>query len=70
MPAKKDDPTEEDWKDAEEHLHTVENEYLKLLGVPGVNVFFFFNVVLPPIRGRWNTGIRDRKLFDDIMELK
>lgn len=58
------------WGEAEEHLCEIESQYLNLMGRHGVNTSFFFHVVLPPIRGRFNNGIRDEKLYLDIMELK
>ena len=59
-----------DWDEAEEHLHEVEQRYLNVMGLPGVNVSFFFLHVLTRIRGRWNAGVRDEKLFDEIMALE
>lgn len=62
--------TKADWEEAEEHLREVEEQYLSLMGMPGVNVSFFFIAVLPPIRGAFNQGIRDEALYDKIMALK
>ncbi|MCA1799902.1 MAG: hypothetical protein LC687_00285 [Actinobacteria bacterium] len=59
-----------DWEAAEDHLQVVEEQYLSLMGIPGVNVSFFFISVLPPIRGAFNQGIRDKDLYDRIMALK
>lgn len=59
-----------DWEEAEEHLHEIEQSYLEVMGLPGNNTAVFFTVILPNIRGRWNSGVRDRRLYDDIMGLK
>lgn len=59
-----------DWEVAEERLIEIEQQYLSLMGIPGVNVSFFFIAVLPPIRGAFNQGIRDKDLYDRIMALK
>lgn len=59
-----------DWDEAEQHLKQVESNYLEIMGLPGVNVQFFFAITLPPIRGAWNKGVRTQSLYDDIMGLK
>lgn len=66
----KEETKELDWGEAEEHLNDVEQMYLSLMGMPGVNVSFFFIAVLPPIRGAFNQGIRDEQLHAKIMALK
>jgi len=70
MAKEKEKEVELDWDKAEERLMQIEQQYLSLMGLPGVNVSFFLVTVLPPIRGAFNNGIRDKKLYDKIMDLK
>lgn len=59
-----------DWEKAEAKLKEVESQYLSQMGLRGVNTALFFNVTLPPIRGRWNIGERSIPLYREIMRLK
>lgn len=58
-----------DWTNAEKHLETIEREYTKLDGVPGVNVQFAPQLVIRPLRVRFNRGERTQLLYEEIMEL-
>jgi hypothetical protein len=51
------------WKEAEEYLKEVESAYAEC-GSAGV---FAMNVVIRPVRDRFNKGERTQELYDEIM---
>jgi len=63
-------PSIDDWLAAKERLVEVTNDYLNLVGFPGVNVDFVLLGTLIPLRRRYNSGERSWNLYDSIMGIR
>lgn len=55
-----------DWKKAEEYLKSCEQAYSGI-GTAGI---FALNIVIMPLRDRFNRGERTAELYADIMDIK
>ena len=58
------------WQKAEEKLHVTLENYKELIGVPGVNVMFALNLVILPLKARFDQGERTPELYAEIMALE
>jgi len=52
-----------DWKKAEQHLKNCEAAYAEI----GSAGFLALNIVIRPLRDRFNAGERTKELYDEIM---
>ena len=54
-----------DWQKAEEHLELCGKLYSEI----GSAGYFALNVVIRPLRDRFNEGERSNELYDEIMDI-
>lgn len=54
-----------DWEEAEEYLKTCESAYTEI----GTAGFLALNIVIRPLRDRFNKGERTEELYKEIMDI-
>ena len=55
------------WEEAKRHFDETYDNYLSLVGMPGVNVNFALRLVLDPLLARYNTGERTEELYNAML---
>ena len=61
---------DEEWKSAKEYLDERKKNYLELSHLPGINVSFVCNMVIAPLRARFNAGERSQDLYDAMLAVE
>ncbi len=65
-----DDYTYEQWDDAKERLEQKDRQYKELSRMPGVNVTFVRQMVIAPLRARYDAGERTVDLYEAMQALE
>ena len=58
-----------DWEKAKSNFDVVLEQYLELLGTPGVITSFAIKNVFLPLLKRWNAGERTQELYAELRRM-
>ncbi len=59
-----------DWDKAKEHFDEVRQQYVDLLGTPGVNTAFALRITFDPLLARYNDGERTEELYAAMLSVE